>query len=132
MLSDYYKRACTGSSEIRTLVAIEDEYQAYRAVIATAIGMRRPHVEVTTARPAAMDDYIQHFAPHVVISSRPKPTSGTDVLAWVELSLDPTRRSKLCVGARYSEMFTSTLDRLLAVIDEAEGIVEIKNSSQDR
>jgi hypothetical protein len=39
-------------------------------------------------------------------------------IAWVELSIDPTRPTKIHVGEQYSEMLNPTLDKLLAVIDE--------------
>jgi len=67
----------------------------------------------------------------VVISSQPKATSGADVTAWIELSLDPDRRSKVCVGTRHSEILNPNLDRLLAVIDQAEETARIKGSLQD-
>lgn len=100
-------------------------------MIATAISLLRPDVEVMIAQPETMVDVIRRYAPHVVISSRPKPTSPADVSAWVELSLDPAHRSKVCIGARDSEIFNPTLDRLLAVIDEAEEIVGTEDSLRD-
>lgn len=126
------KRGRCGSGRIRALVAFEDEYRTYRAVIATAINILRPHIEVMVARPTAVHDQIRCFAPQVVISSRPKATSGTEVPAWIELSLDPARRSNVCVGARQVEMLNPTLDRLLAVIDQAEELARIGDSRQDR
>ena len=126
------KRGRCGSGRIRVLVTFEDEYRTYRAVIATAINILRPHIEVMVAQPTAVHDQIRYFAPQVVISSRPKATSGTDVPTWIELSLDPERRSKFCVGTRQAEMLNPTLDRLLAVIDQAEELARVGDSGQDR
>ena len=48
-------------------------------------------------------------------------------MAWVELSVDPTRPSKICVGGRYSESTNPTLEVLLAVIDEVEELIQTNN-----
>jgi hypothetical protein len=48
-------------------------------------------------------------------------------IAWVELSLESTRPSKVCVGGRYSESINPTLEVLLAVIDEVEELTRTNN-----
>ncbi len=105
------------------LVAFEDDYRAYRDMIAAAIWMLRPHVEVETAGLERLGEYIERFDPQLVISTHPNSVDPGGRLAWVELSLHPTRPTKVCVGGRYSEQTNLTLDALLAVIDEVEELI---------
>ena len=105
------------------LVAFEDDYRAYRDMIAAAIWMLRPHVEVETAGLERLGDYIERFDPQLVISTHPNSVDPGGKPAWVELSLETFRPAKVCVGGRYSERTNPTLDVLLAVIDEVEELI---------
>jgi hypothetical protein len=105
------------------LVAFEDDYRAYRDMIATAIWMLRPHVEVETAGLERLGEHIERFDPELVICTRPNTVDPGGRPAWVELSLHPTQPTKVCVGGRYSERTNLTLDGLLAVIDEVEELI---------
>jgi hypothetical protein len=49
------------------------------------------------------------------------------MIAWVELSIDSTRVTKVCLGGRYSEVTNPTLEVLLAVIDEVEELIRTNN-----
>jgi hypothetical protein len=106
--------------DIKILVSFEKEYRAYQGTIAVSIGILRPHAEVEIAEPEALEEEVVRLRPEVVISSRPRTDSSGGVAAWVELSVDPTRPTKICVGGQYAEMVNPTLERLLAVIDELE------------
>jgi hypothetical protein len=110
-------------SRIRILVAIEDDYRAYREAIAASIQVLRPHVQVATARLEALEAEVTRFEPHVVICSLPATASPGGHVAWVEISLEPTRPSIICIGGRYSKGHNPALDALLEVIDEAERLV---------
>jgi hypothetical protein len=113
-----------GQIEIRVLVALEDDYRAYREVITAGIQILRPHAEVETASLEALGERIERFDPHLVVCSLPNAVDPGGRLAWVELSVDPLQPSKICVGGRYSERTNPTLDVLLAVIDEVEELVQ--------
>lgn len=110
-------------------MAIEDDYRAYREVIAAGIRLLRPSTEVRTANPDALEAEVTRFEPHVVICSLPATASPGSHVAWVEISLEPTRPSVICVGGRYSKRHNPAVDTLLEVIDEAERLVgkESKN-----
>ncbi len=63
---------------------------------------------------------MERFDPQVVISSQPRIASADGVSAWIELSVDSTRPTKIHAGGRCSEMSNPTLDKLLTVVDELE------------
>ena len=111
----------------RVLVALEDDYRAYREVIAAGIKSIRPHIEVDTSSLEALGERIERFDPHLIICSQPNTVDPGGRPAWVELSLDPLQPSKICVGGRYSERANPTVDALLEVIDEVEELVQTNN-----
>ncbi len=113
--------------EIRVLVAFEEVYRTYQGVISSAIRVLRPHTEVETATMAALAEAVERFDPELVICSRPNTVDPGGRMAWVELSVDPTRPSKICVSGRYSESTNPTLEVLLAVIDEVEELIQTNN-----
>jgi hypothetical protein len=114
-------------AEIRILVAFEDEYRTYRDVIAAAIRVSRPHIEVATAGVGGLAEEISRFDPQVVICSRPNTSDPSGEIAWVEISLDRVEPAKVYIAGRYSERSSlPALEMLLAVVDEAEGTVRPK------
>jgi hypothetical protein len=96
-------------------------------VIASAIRVLRPHAEVQTTTLDALGEAVERFDPELVICSRPNTVDPGGRIAWVELSVDPTRPSKVCVGGRYTESTNLTLEVLLSVIDEVEELVRTNN-----
>jgi hypothetical protein len=104
--------------EIRVLVALEDEYRAYREVIAAGIQVFRPHLEVASTGLDALEEEVARLDPHLVICSLPAGAGCSGRLAWVELSLDPSRPSVVCVDGRYSKLHNPTLDALVGIVDD--------------
>jgi hypothetical protein len=93
-------------------------------VIAASIRILRPHTEVETASSLeALGEAVERFEPEVVICTRPNIVDPGGRIGWVELSVESTRPSKVCVGGRYRESTNPTLEVLLAVIDEAEELI---------
>jgi hypothetical protein len=105
---------------MRILVVFEDEYRAYRGVIAAAIRILRPRAEVETAGLDALGEEIERFDPQLVICTRPNAVAPDDRPAWVELALEPTRPARVYVGGHYSESTKPTLEVLLRIVDEVE------------
>jgi len=119
--------------QTRVLIAIEDEYRAYREVIAASIEMLRPGTEVTATGLDQLEGELARLDPQVVVCSRPGGTTEAEGrLAWVELSLDPTRPTKISFGGRHSESTNPMLEELLAVLDEAEGFPRTRGSPKGR
>ena len=108
---------------MRILVGFEPAYLAYQGVIAACIRILRPHADVESASLDALGEAVERFGPELVICSRPNIVDPDGRIAWIELSLDSIRPSKICVGGRYSESANPTLEVLLAVIDEAERLI---------
>jgi hypothetical protein len=108
---------------MRILVAFEDEYRAYRDVIATVIQVLRPRARVETAGLDALGEETERFDPQLVICSRPSAVDPGGRPAWVELPLHPTRPARVCVGGHYSESSNPTLEVLLRVVDEVEELL---------
>ena len=117
-----YSRRQKSEVEARIVIAMEDEYRAYREVIAAGIEILRPSVEVTTVGLDALEEEVVRLAPRLVVCSRPEPADGMytdDVHTWVELPLHPTRPMKVRHSGHPPESSDSTLEALLAVIDGA-------------
>ena len=96
-------------------------------MIAAAIRVLRPHAEVEIATLEALGKEIERFDPELVICSRPNTIDPGGRIAWVELSIEATRASKICVGGRYSESTNPTLEVLLTLIDEVEEFIRTDN-----
>ena len=96
-------------------------------MIAAAIRVLRPHAEVEIATLEALGKEMERFDPALVIWSRHTTIDPGGRIAWVELSIESTRASKICVGGRYSESTNPTLEVLLAVIDEVEEFIRTDN-----
>ena len=109
-----------GGTETRVLVAIEDGYRAYRGVLAAGIEALRPSAEVATAPLCALAEEISRLDPQVIVCSRPGTADLGDGRAWVELSLDPTRPSKVRMDGSCSELENPMLESLLKVVDAVE------------
>jgi hypothetical protein len=107
-----------GGVAIRILVAIEDDYRAYRETIKAGLQILRPRAETKSVGLEALEEEIERFEPQVVICSGRKAVDKGGRLAWIELSLDPTSPTKISVGQRRWERTNSTLEDLLEVIDE--------------
>lgn len=104
------------------LVTFEDDYRAYRDVIAAGIQALRPHVEVDTSGLDALGERIEHFDPDLVICSRLGAAEAHPGYAWVELPVDPMRPARVRLVSRYSELRNPAMNELLTVIDEMERI----------
>lgn len=109
--------------EMRVLVAFEDDYRGLRELVAFAFRATRPRDEVETIDPGALAESVARFDPHLVISSVPNVVDPGGRAAWVELSPDPERPSKVCVGGRHSEPLNPSLADLLSIAQESEKLI---------
>jgi hypothetical protein len=109
-------------ADIRILVALEDDYRAYREVIAAGIRISYPRAEVATSTLDRLEDEVVRFNPHVVISSLPATAGHEHILGWVNLSLQPIPYARIRIGGHYSERSNISLEELLGFFDEVEQI----------
>jgi hypothetical protein len=91
-------------------VAFEDQYRSYREVIAAAIRVLRPQVEVSTTDLDGLGAQVARLNPRVVISSQEGPAGLRPGVTWFEVPLE--------VGP-WTQV---TLEALLEVIDAAENL----------
>jgi len=114
---------------MRVLAAFDEDHRAYGDVIAATIEVLRPRVAVRTALLESLAEEIGRFDPHLVICSRPNAAGLGGTHAWVELSLDPLRPTRICVGGRRSQQINPKLEAVLAVIDEVEELIQADDCS---
>ena len=107
-----------GATEIRVLVAFEDDYHVYREMIAAVFRALRPGIEVKSITLEALERELERFDPEVVICNGHKEVESSTRLAWIELSVDPFKPSKISVRGRHFERTNPTVEELIEVIDE--------------
>lgn len=101
-------------------MALEDNYRVFRETIAVSLRILRPDIEVRTAALEALEAKLARFDPQLVICSGHEEVESDGILAWIELSLDPTKPTKLRIGERHIERTDPNLRELLELIDESE------------
>ena len=75
-------------------MAFEDQYNTYREVIAAAIQVLRPQVEVSTTDLDGLETQVARLNPRVVISSQNRPPSLRAGVTWVQLPLEAGPRNQ--------------------------------------
>ena len=118
-----FSRGVGKTVQMRVLVAFGDEHRAYREVLAAGLRILRPRADVATATPAEIEGEIARFDPRVVVCGVPGRSDPGGVPAWVELPVQPGRPAKIRVGGGRRASVNLELEGLLAVVDEAEGLV---------
>jgi hypothetical protein len=93
---------------IRVLVAFDDQYNTYREVIASAIQVLRPQVEVSTTGLDGLEAQVARLNPRVVISSQNRLPSLRPGGTWVQVPLEVGPRTEV------------TMETLLEAIDGVE------------
>jgi hypothetical protein len=109
---------------VRVLVTVEPKM--YREAIALALQRARPHSEVMLAPENVLDGQVGEFAPHVLVrndSDReiPEGQLGSVVLS-VEVLYTDGMSARISVGARSYTIEDATMDDLISLVDEAEGL----------
>ncbi len=99
---------------------LANELRYYREVVAKAVLLLRPDIEVRTAEPALLDHELIHFNPDLVVCSHATPTIRTRCFAWVELYPDGQPAAVVCIDGQISTVHDIELDGLLSIIDRVE------------
>jgi hypothetical protein len=107
-----------GSVQMKVLVVFEEEYRAYREVLAAGVQALRPGTRVSTTVPSGLEKEMARFDPEVIISSRPSAADTGDGIAWIELPTDPSQPTVVSFGGRSLEQSNPTLDALLKTVDD--------------
>jgi hypothetical protein len=110
---------------MRVPVAFDEAYRVYAEFIASAIRRSRPAVKAQAIDRVVLEEVMHRCEPHLLICSPPVLHSPISTrVAWVELSLDPERPSRVRLGEQRWETLNPSLEELLSVVDEAEKPVE--------
>ena len=110
---------------MKVLLAGDEEYRLYSEAIANAIRTFRSHVEVALINMSELEAAVERLDPQLVIVSGaaiPKNPVGEKLMGYVELSPEPDRPSKFRVGERFWEFTNRTLDEILSIVGEVEGL----------
>ena len=77
-------------------------------------------MEVKTAELEELRGLVTWVEPDIVIGSGVDEEDMRGVPAFVGISLDPASPTRVSVCGNYSEIVNPTLDKLIAIIEEAE------------
>ena len=101
------------------LVAFEDNYRAYREVV--AVGLRiLHHYEVETCAIETLEGEIERFRPKVVICYGHEDVGEESVFGWIGLDVNPSEPTKVRVGERRWELTNPDLEELAEIIGQVE------------
>jgi hypothetical protein len=105
---------------MRVLVAFEDNYRAYREVIAAGLRIHHDQYEVATSTVEALAEQIERYCPDVVICGGAEDAEVAGVLCWIELTVVPTELTKIRLGECRWEMTNPQLETLVGIIEKAD------------
>jgi hypothetical protein len=109
---------------LRVLIAMEENYRIYRAMIASGLHAMRPHLQVVTAGPAEFVGRLESFNPQIVICGGRSFARSGGAFVWMDLAFDSAvplhRPARIWVGDRCREVPNPDLNYLLLVIDEVD------------
>ena len=110
-------------SELRSMVAFEDRYRTYGETMAAVIRALRPRAKVSIARSRGLGAELRRFDPHLVVCDTLNTVEPGGRAARVRLADDPRRPSEVCVDRRRKQTTNPTMEELLAIVDEVEGLI---------
>lgn len=111
-------------SVMRVLIAMEEDYRIYRAVMAGGLHAMRPHLQVATAGLQGFEERLKDFEPQIVICGGRAFVRSEGPLVWMDLAFDSEalvqRPARIYIGDRVLEVPNPDLDYLLSVVDEVD------------
>jgi hypothetical protein len=110
---------------MRVLIAFEDDYRIYREMIAAAIEMVRPRVEVLTTEVNKLETEATHFVPDLIICSVPRIVNHISARAWIQLSPDPQQWTRIWIEERYEEALDPGMGDIVSAVDEVGKLVGV-------
>lgn len=108
--------------DVRILVTLQP--QMYREALAVALRQHRPDDEVMLAAPGALDG-LEDFEPDLLVHNDNDGLSPEvlDGVARVEVLYSDSMDTKIVVENRVQEMADMSVEELLRVVDEVEGLI---------
>jgi len=111
-------------------ILMGNEPRSHREVFAGAIRALRPHVEVITVKPDALEGEAPRLRPDAVVCSRITPALRTATGRWMEIRLEDKTLQVRTSDEGRSHDPNPGLDVLLRFVDRSEE--QARNSSQTR
>jgi hypothetical protein len=110
---------------VRVLITVEP--RMYREAIALAVQRHRPNAEVMLVPEDVLDGQVSGFAPHVLVRNDsdgavPEELLGS-VVCRVEVLYTDSMATRVSVGDRSYTIGDARMEDLLAIVDEADGLV---------
>lgn len=112
---------------LRVLLAYEDSHRGYRLVICRVIKAERPHFEVRSVGVGTIEKELARFDPHVVICSRSSRGYPGGRAAWLELPIEPSEWSEVCIDGDNRRELNPGISEVLTFLDETE--VKLRNGT---
>ena len=111
---------------VRVLITLEPTM--YREAIAQAVQRSRPHSEVLPVAEVSLNGQVHDFAPHVIVRSDsgqqiPEEKLGSVVCRAEVLYTDHMGVRVSVVGGRSYIIEDASMDDLISLVDEAEGLI---------
>jgi hypothetical protein len=107
---------------LRVLIAMEESYHVYRAVMAGGLQAMRPHLQLETTGLEEFQERRENFDPQVVICGGRAFARDERPLVWMDLAFDAAvpfnRPARIWIGGHCREVHNPDLHYLLSVIDE--------------
>ncbi len=101
-------------------ILLANEPRSYREAFADAFRALRPHVEVITVEPEAIEEEVLRLRPDVVVCSRTTPAIRTAASSWMEVLVE---NEALLVRTSETGQFYDLnpgFETLLAFVDRSE------------
>jgi hypothetical protein len=98
----------------------------YREALALSVQKHRPELEVRIAPPEAVGAEVRSFDPHLLVRNDNDGLDHLgmeDVLCWIEIIYSDHMDANISVAGQVSKVRDSSMDDLLAVVDEATELV---------
>ena len=112
---------------MRLLLA--NEPRSYREAFADAFRALRPHFEVITLEPDALEDATLHLRPDVVVCSRITPVIRTAARSWIEVRLEGELLIVRTSDTGRSPASNPGLESMLAFVDRREEEARIRRAN---
>jgi hypothetical protein len=110
---------------VRVLVTVEP--RMYREAIALAVQRNRPEAEVMLVPEEVLDGQVEDFAPHVLVRNDPGRVVPEGLLGSVvcrmEVLYTDGMAARVSVGDSSHRIEDASIEDLLALVDEAEGLI---------
>lgn len=109
---------------MRVLVTVKP--QMYRETLALALHEHRPDAEVMIAPSESLDGEVTRFRPHLLLRSDDDgagPESLNAIACRIEVLYSNGMGARIDLNGRIREIKDMSLDDLLQVVDEAEGLI---------